>query len=108
MFNLGLDRAVAIAAESCHQELLLSLLDRLNQLPDLDQLAFLLATGEDPFNSLQVSLDRQVFQRSSAPGAETKLPSSLANQLTTQRIYLFASPPGNAGNNVGVNLEDFS
>lgn len=84
MFNLGLDSAVAIAPAASRQQLVLALLDRLNQFSDLDQLAFLLATGEDPFSGLQVSLDRQVCPRANPP-------SSLAGQLTTQRIYLFTS-----------------
>ncbi|MFZ4641030.1 MAG: bifunctional 3,4-dihydroxy-2-butanone-4-phosphate synthase/GTP cyclohydrolase II [Nodosilinea sp.] len=93
MFHLGLDSTVAIAPSSPHQRLLLSLLDSFNQFPDIDQLAFLIAAGEDPFGSLQVSLDRQVFPHPSPAESEARQPSSLENQLTTQRIYVFTSQP---------------
>ena len=58
------------------------LLEQLIQWPDLQELDLLIANGTDPFTTLQVGLDRQIFSWQS--------PSVIGDQLSTQRIYSFS------------------
>lgn len=58
------------------------LLDALSEWPQLGRMEFLVSPGIDPLTSLQVQLDRQTFPL-------TQRPSSVCNNLTTQKIYSF-------------------
>jgi 3,4-dihydroxy 2-butanone 4-phosphate synthase/GTP cyclohydrolase II len=66
-------------------------LDNLITWPDLEQLAFLISDGIDPFSRLQVGLSRQVFHRGNPPDKEDMKPSDLCDSLETQRIYIFSN-----------------
>jgi 3,4-dihydroxy 2-butanone 4-phosphate synthase/GTP cyclohydrolase II len=69
------------------------LLDQLATWPDIEQLEFLISKGNDPFHNLRVSLDRQIFRLADPTDTAdntTLRPSDLANQLDTQRIYVFS------------------
>ncbi|HIK46265.1 MAG TPA: bifunctional 3,4-dihydroxy-2-butanone-4-phosphate synthase RibB/GTP cyclohydrolase II RibA [Leptolyngbyaceae cyanobacterium M65_K2018_010] len=70
---------------------LAAVLDNLASWPDIEQLAFLVSAGSDPFSGLQVGLNRQVFHRSTPPSAEDVSPSDLCDSLETQRIYVFSN-----------------
>ncbi|MGB7311740.1 MAG: bifunctional 3,4-dihydroxy-2-butanone-4-phosphate synthase/GTP cyclohydrolase II [Nodosilinea sp.] len=96
--NLGLEGVSEAGAETWYQDCnepkmkaIATLLDKLAAWSDVDQLAFLISGGSDPFSGLQVSLDRQVFQRDEVPTAETVKPSDLCGDLESQRIYVFSS-----------------
>ncbi len=86
--HLGFDQAKVAAADWYQQEnhpylqAIAQILDNLVTLPYVQQLEFLVSPGVDPLSGLQVKLDRQTFTK------ET-LPSSIANQLETQKIYKF-------------------
>lgn len=58
------------------------ILDSLSEWPQLGRLEFLVASGIDPLTSLQVQIDRQTFPL-------TMKPSSVCDNLTTQKIYSF-------------------
>ncbi len=58
------------------------ILDTLSQWPQTGRLEFLVSPGIDPMIGLQVQLDRQTFPL-------TVRPSSLCDNLTTQKIYSF-------------------
>lgn len=58
------------------------LLDSLSEWPQVGRLEFLMSSGDDPMIGLQVQLDRQSF-------ALTVQPSSVFDNLTTQKIYSF-------------------
>lgn len=96
--NLGLEGVTDTGAETWYQDCnepkmkaIATLLDKLAAWPDIDQLAFLLSGGSDPFSGLQVKLDRQVFQRDAVPTPATVKPSDLCGSLESQRIYVFSS-----------------
>lgn len=96
--NLGLEGVTEAGADTWYQDCkepkmkaIATLLDKLAAWPDVDQLAFLISGGSDPFSGLQVKLDRQVFQRDGVPTAETVKPSDLCGSLESQRIYVFSS-----------------
>ncbi|PSR16187.1 bifunctional 3,4-dihydroxy-2-butanone-4-phosphate synthase/GTP cyclohydrolase II [filamentous cyanobacterium CCP3] len=96
--NLGLEGVTDARAETWYRDCnepkmkaIATLLDKLAVWPDIDQLAFLISGGSDPFSGLQVKLDRQVFQRDGLPSAETVKPSDLCGSLESQRIYVFSS-----------------
>jgi 3,4-dihydroxy 2-butanone 4-phosphate synthase / GTP cyclohydrolase II len=96
--NLGLEGVSEAGAETWYQDCnepkmkaIATLLDKLATWSDIDQLAFLISDGSDPFSGLQVKLDRQVFQRDGVPTAETVKPSDLCESLESQRIYVFSS-----------------
>lgn len=59
------------------------ILDELASLPYVEKWEFLVSAGNDPLSNLQVQLDREVYRRSQTP-------SSLLEQLTTQKIYSFS------------------
>ncbi|MFG6095545.1 bifunctional 3,4-dihydroxy-2-butanone-4-phosphate synthase/GTP cyclohydrolase II [Leptothoe sp. ISB3NOV94-8A] len=59
-----------------------TLLEQLIQWSDLEELDLLIANGSDPFTTLQVGLDRQIFSWQS--------PDVIGEQLSTQRIYSFS------------------
>ncbi|MFM7325784.1 MAG: bifunctional 3,4-dihydroxy-2-butanone-4-phosphate synthase/GTP cyclohydrolase II, partial [Nodosilinea sp.] len=96
---LGLDGATPMEEtwygrpESPHRRAVLAVLDELVGWPEIDQLAFFIAVGHDPFSGLQVGLSRQVFPRPLPIRADQIKPSMVAEQLTTQRVYLFSSTP---------------
>lgn len=58
------------------------ILDALSEWSHLGRLEFLVSSGVDPMMGLQVQLDRQTFPL-------TVRPSSVCNNLTTQKIYSF-------------------
>ena len=70
-------------------EAIAKLLDELIRWPDIDQLEFLVSTGNDPFTQLKVRLDQQIFPWTAA-GENAVTPSDVCQQLETQRIYVFS------------------
>ena len=96
--NLGLEGVSEAGAETWYRDCnepkmkaIATLLDKLATWPDIDQMAFLISDGSDPFSGLQVGLDRQVFHHDAVPTAETVKPSDLCGSLESQRIYVFSS-----------------
>ncbi|MEM8610738.1 MAG: bifunctional 3,4-dihydroxy-2-butanone-4-phosphate synthase/GTP cyclohydrolase II [Cyanobacteria bacterium P01_H01_bin.105] len=59
-----------------------TLLEQLIQWSDLEELDLLVTNGSDPFTTLQVGLDRQIFSWQS--------PAVIGEDLSTQRIYSFS------------------
>ncbi|MEL7242975.1 MAG: bifunctional 3,4-dihydroxy-2-butanone-4-phosphate synthase/GTP cyclohydrolase II [Cyanobacteria bacterium J06573_2] len=86
--HLGLDQANVASAdwyrEKDHPYLqaVTSLLNKVVELPLVQKLEFLISPGVDPLSKLQAKLDRQAFELS-------QLPSSLRDELETQKIYSF-------------------
>ncbi len=86
--HLGFDQAQVAAANWYQQEshpywqAIAQILDNLATWPQIHQMEFMISPGADPLTSLQVQLDRQTFPLS-------QLPSSVFNQLETQKIYCF-------------------
>lgn len=86
--HLGFDQAELATADwykSSHHpylQAIAQILDTLSQWTQLGRLEFLVSPGIDPLISLQVQLDRQIFPLSQRP-------SSVCDQLTTQKIYSF-------------------
>jgi 3,4-dihydroxy 2-butanone 4-phosphate synthase/GTP cyclohydrolase II len=87
--HLGFDQA-NIAETNWYQQkghpylqAICKILDEIASLPYIQKMEFLIATGSDPLNNLQVQLDRQTF-------ADGVLPSSLKYHLQTQQIYSFS------------------
>ena len=86
--HLGLDQPHVATSDWYRQpnhpyvEAIAQILDDLSQWPYIQQLEFLVSPGTDPLTSLQIQLDRQTLS------ADT-LPSSICNQLETQKIYSF-------------------
>lgn len=95
IIHLGLETAEALPTDwytdPSHPYLkaITAILDQLMAWPDLNQVAFLLSNGHDPFSGLQVNLDRQIFHRGD-PNQDVK-PSDLTPALATQRIYVFSN-----------------
>lgn len=95
--NLGLDTPEAVPADWYHLDsqpqllAIVAILDDLVAWLDIDQLAFLVSGGSDPFSGLQVGLNRQVFHRSIPVGEDDVKPSDLGSSLETQRIYVFSA-----------------
>jgi 3,4-dihydroxy 2-butanone 4-phosphate synthase/GTP cyclohydrolase II len=58
------------------------ILDALSQWQHLEALEFMISTGLDPLTGLQIQLDRQTFPIGT-------LPSSVCDNLETQKIYSF-------------------
>lgn len=86
--HLGFDQA-QLAASDWYQhrthpyvQAIAQLLDALSEWPQLGRMEFLVSPGIDPLTSLQVQLDRQTFPL-------TQRPSSVCDNLTTQKIYSF-------------------
>ncbi|BCL37910.1 bifunctional 3,4-dihydroxy-2-butanone-4-phosphate synthase/GTP cyclohydrolase II [Nostoc sp. MS1] len=86
--HLGFDQAKVASCdwyrESGHPyvQAILPILDNLASLPYVQKLEFLISSGSDPLANLQVQLDRQTI-------APNELPSSVGNDLETQKIYSF-------------------
>jgi 3,4-dihydroxy 2-butanone 4-phosphate synthase / GTP cyclohydrolase II len=86
--HLGFDQAKVASCdwyrESGHPyvQAILPILDNLAALPYIQKLEFLISSGSDPLSNLQVQLDRQTI-------APNELPSSVGNDLETQKIYSF-------------------
>ncbi|HEY9653077.1 MAG TPA: bifunctional 3,4-dihydroxy-2-butanone-4-phosphate synthase/GTP cyclohydrolase II [Coleofasciculaceae cyanobacterium] len=90
--HLGFDQA-HVAASDWYQssnhpyvQAIAQILDALSEWNAVGHLEFLVSSGIDPLTSLQVQLDRQTFSM-------TQLPSSVCDQLTTQKIYSFEREP---------------
>lgn len=88
IIHLGFDQAKLAnpdwytSAHHPYLEAITQILDDLSRWPQLGRLEFLISPGVDPMTSLQVQLDRQIFPLK-------MLPSSVCNNLTTQKIYSF-------------------
>ncbi|MEM8718977.1 MAG: bifunctional 3,4-dihydroxy-2-butanone-4-phosphate synthase/GTP cyclohydrolase II [Cyanobacteria bacterium P01_G01_bin.39] len=89
IFHLGFDRANLVDShwyqDQNHPYLakVTAILDNLADHRDLERLEFLIASGEDPMNSLQIKLDRQNYSLSTKP-------SSMCNVIESQLIYSFS------------------
>lgn len=87
--HLGFDQPKVASCdwyrESGHPyvQAILPILDNLATLPYVQKLEFLISSGSDPLTNLQVQLDRQTI-------APNELPSSVGNDLETQKIYSFS------------------
>jgi 3,4-dihydroxy 2-butanone 4-phosphate synthase/GTP cyclohydrolase II len=88
--HLGFDQAHLAAPDWFKSErhpyvqAIAQILDNLSEWQQLGRMEFLVSSGTDPLTSLQVQLDRQTFPL-------TERPSSICNNLTTQKIYSFAN-----------------
>ncbi len=86
--HLGFDQAQLAAPDWYQQsshpyvQAIAQILDDLSEWPQIGRLEFLVSPGIDPLTSLQVQLDRQTFPL-------TQRPSSICDNLTTQKIYSF-------------------
>ncbi|MEM9806639.1 MAG: bifunctional 3,4-dihydroxy-2-butanone-4-phosphate synthase/GTP cyclohydrolase II [Cyanobacteria bacterium P01_D01_bin.56] len=84
--NLGLAEPVASdwykQSDNRYRRGIDHLLEQLSQWSDLEELDLLIANGTDPFTTLQVGLDRQIFSWQS--------PAVIGETLSTQRIYSFS------------------
>ncbi|MEM1241896.1 MAG: bifunctional 3,4-dihydroxy-2-butanone-4-phosphate synthase/GTP cyclohydrolase II [Cyanobacteria bacterium P01_H01_bin.26] len=84
--NLGLAKPVANdwyqLSDSAYGRAIMALLEQLMRWSDLEALDLLITNGSDPFTTLQVGLDRQIFSWQS--------PTIIGDQLSTQRIYSFS------------------
>lgn len=69
-----------------YMQAIAQILDTLREWDLVGRLEFLVSPGIDPLTSLQVQLDRQTFPM-------TQQPSSVCDQLTTQKIYSFEREP---------------
>lgn len=70
-----------------------ALLDELITWSNIEQLEFLISTGNDPFTQLQVQLDRQILPWATQPTEGNQppiMPSDICQKLETQRIYVFS------------------
>jgi len=87
-FHLGLDQAHLAAPDWYRQpshpyvEAIAQILDTIATWPHIQNLEFLVSPGVDPLTNLQIQLERQTFNTGT-------LPSSICNQLETQKIYSF-------------------
>lgn len=97
IFHLGLDQPRALpetwfqSPQQPRLQAVIAILEAILTWPEVSQLAFLVSTGSDPFTSLQVKLDRQLFHRSLPPLATDVTPTNLSDSLEIQRIYAFSS-----------------
>jgi 3,4-dihydroxy 2-butanone 4-phosphate synthase/GTP cyclohydrolase II len=66
------------------------ILDQLASWKSVKQLELLISAGGDPLTNLQVQLDRQVFRLDRTDAAAVK-PSTVCQDLQTQRIYVFST-----------------
>ncbi len=86
--HLGFDQAQLTTVDWYKQsnhpyvKAIANILDTLSQWDQTGRLQFLVSLGVDPMIGLQVQLDRQSFPM-------TVRPSSICNNLTTQKIYSF-------------------
>ncbi|NEQ51976.1 MAG: bifunctional 3,4-dihydroxy-2-butanone-4-phosphate synthase RibB/GTP cyclohydrolase II RibA [Leptolyngbya sp. SIO3F4] len=84
--NLGLAEPVENnwyqESDNQYRRAIATLLEQLIQWSDLEELDLLIANGSDPFTTLQVGLDRQIFSWQS--------PDVIEETLSTQRIYSFS------------------
>ena len=91
IFHLGFDQSDLAKGDwyqDCNHPYLsgiIKILDNLADWQDVQQLEFLLASGDDPMTGLQIKLDRASYS------LEQK-PSSLCNNLESQTIYSFSEP----------------
>lgn len=87
--HLGFDQAKVASCDWYNQsghpyvQAILPILDNLAGLPYVQKVEFLISAGNDPLSNLQVQLDRQTIP-------SDKLPSSVGNDLETQKIYSFS------------------
>lgn len=95
IFHLGFDQPDIVPVDwyttvnhPC-VEAIAQILDQLALWTSVQQLEFLISPGGDPMMNLQVKLDRQVFPLIQQASASIK-PSTVCNQLETQRIYVFS------------------
>lgn len=93
--HLGVDRQHGVAPDWYQQPqhpytgAIAQILDTLSSWPTVEQMEFLISSGQDPMTNLQVQLSRQGF-RLDPHNPNTVRPSSLFANLETQRIYTFS------------------
>ena len=93
--HLGLDQPNLTTANWYQQadhpylQAIAQILDTLSSWSDISQLEFIVSPGSDPFTTLQVKLDRQIFRLADDSSA-SMLPSELCDRLQTQRVYVFS------------------
>lgn len=86
--HLGFDQP-GLAAHDWYQynhpytQAIAQILDIITTLPYIHKLEFLVSPGIDPLTNLQIQLDRENYSL-------TTLPSSVCNNLKTQKIYSFS------------------
>jgi 3,4-dihydroxy 2-butanone 4-phosphate synthase/GTP cyclohydrolase II len=86
--HLGFDQAHLAASnwyknsKHPYMQAIAQILDTLSQWQQTGRLEFMVSPGIDPLTSLQVQLDRQIYSLSQKP-------SSIMENLTTQKIYSF-------------------
>lgn len=96
-FHLGFDQSQLAAPEWYRQsdhpyvKAIANILDNLAAWQSVQQLEFLVASGDDPLTNLQVQLDRQIFQLDKPFTPETITPATVCQDLQTQRIYVFST-----------------
>jgi 3,4-dihydroxy 2-butanone 4-phosphate synthase/GTP cyclohydrolase II len=89
IFHLGFDKPNFITnhwygnPDHPYLQAILNILDEIANLSDLKTLQFFMSDGYDPMLGLQVNLKRENFSLSTKP-------STLTNQLETQKIYIFS------------------
>lgn len=101
IIHLGLERASNSDPEwyrqpsSPYKQAISAILADLITWPNIQQLEFLISSGADPFTNLQIRLDRQVFAWPSREVSTNDVPpgvtpSTICEDLETQRIYVFS------------------
>lgn len=94
--HLGFDQAQGVSTDWYHHrdhpalEAIAQILDELATWPDLEKMEFLFSMGSDPMSNLQVQISRQIFRLPMNLNPGNISPSSLCNNLETQRIYTFS------------------
>lgn len=97
MFHLGFDQSHLAVSDWFQQtdhpylKAIAQILDELAAWESVQKLEFLVATGDDPLTNLQVQLDRQIFHLDKAGSTEAIKPSTICQNLQTQRIYVFST-----------------
>ncbi len=94
--HLGLSQPDAVepnwyqVEENEYVQAIARILDTIATWPFLETLEFLISSGRDPLNTLQVHLSRQVFRLASYPKDDALPPSAIGDRLETQRIFIFS------------------
>lgn len=97
VFHLGFDQLQLTTVDWYQQpdhpyvKAIAQILDNLAGWPSVQQLEFLISAGGDPLTNLQVQLDRQIFYLDKNRAAGSIQPSTVCQDLQTQRIYVFST-----------------
>lgn len=94
--HLGLDRPDLTDPDWYQHEhpfrgAIAQILDAIASWSSVQQLEFLISGGSDPMTNLQVQLSRQIFPLHPPQPDATVKPSTICQNLTTQRIYVFST-----------------